>query len=198
MKRSIILCVLVAFVAGACGPNGASNMQEAGATADAKMETARPALATTGSQASDVAATVAAAAGKVGGTMGAEAGKAAGTVQAQLNERLVARLWQWVETTDAATGTIKPGDSSAYTVTFVPGGAVAVKADCKLASGTFTADETAMKFDVKVSTTDACPEGSLADKFIEQLGQVESWTVDGKNLTLGLANNGGAMHFAAP
>ena len=58
---------------------------------------------------------------------------------------------------------------SDYTVTFVPGGSVAVKADCKTAGGTYTADDTRLIFDLKVISTDACAEGSMADAFIEQM-----------------------------
>ncbi len=51
MKRSILMCLLVGYVAVACGPDKPGNMEEAGATADAKLATAGPAMATTRSQA---------------------------------------------------------------------------------------------------------------------------------------------------
>ena len=73
-------------------------------------------------------------------------------------------------------------------MTFVPGGAVAVHADCKEVGGTFTSDTDTMQVDVKVTTTDPCPPGSLADTFVAQLTEVASWTVEGEYLTLVLAN----------
>ena len=193
MKRNLMLVVFgVALITGACGrQNGAGNLEQAGATADAS-------LATAGAQAGDAAATAAAAAAPAVGTAGAVVGDAASSVEARINERLVARVWQWQETTDSAGASTKPPISPNYTVTFIPGGSVAVKADCKTAGGTFTADDYQMMFTVKVATTEPCPAGSLADTFVEQLGRVDSWAVDGKFLALGLANNAGTMHFVSP
>lgn len=197
MKHSTAMFVVVALAATACGPSGAGNLQDAGATADANLATAGPAVETAGAEAGDVAATAAAGAGKIGATMGAAADDASATAQAMLDNRLVARVWQWVETTGTAGGTTTPADPSVYNITFLPGGAIAVKADCKLVGGTYTADETAMTLDVEVTTTDACAADSLADAFVAQLEQVASGIVGDDALTLGLADDGGTMRFEA-
>jgi heat shock protein HslJ len=136
-------------------------------------------------------------AGDAAGTAGAAAGEAATTVEARLDDRLLARVWQWQETTGTAGGPTRPEDASAYTVTFVPGGAIAVQADCRQAGGTFTSDTDTMQVDVKVTTTDPCASGSLADTFVAQLTEVAAWTVEGENLTLVLAGDAGTMHFRA-
>ena len=176
MKQHILMLGLLAMVGGACrspGPEGADSLQEAGATADDAVATAGSNLATAGSEAGDAIA---------------------GAAQ-DIENRLSAQVWQW----EGSTG---PGDSSTmspmpsdYTVTFVPGGSVAVKADCKTAGGTYTADDTRLIFDLKVISTDACAEGSMADAFIEQLQKSDTYLVEGEELTIGLVNNEGAMNF---
>jgi heat shock protein HslJ len=189
------MITLTALIAAGCSSGGAQNLQQAGATADAQLATAGPSMATTRAKAGDAAATAGAAAAPAAATLSTEAGGMVNSVEAKLNERLVARIWQLSDMTDAAGGTTKPGDPSAYTVTFVPGGTVAVKADCKTLGGTFTAADTVMKLDVKVTTTEVCPAGSLADRFVEALGMTASWQVDEKRLTLTLAENAGTLHF---
>ena len=73
-----------------------------------------------------------------------------------------------------------------------------VFADCKEAAGTYTADDAGvMTLNVKVTTTDACADGSLADGFVEAIGRIATWTLDGTDLTLGLADGAGTMRFAA-
>jgi len=181
----MLMVACVALLAAACGSTGPSNLEQAGAIADAKLETAGPAAATLGARAGDAA-----------GTAGVVAGQAATAVEAGFDDRLVARVWQWQETTGTA-GYTAPEDSSSYTVTFVPGGAVAVRADCKQAGGTFTSDTDTMQVDLKVTTTDPCASGSLADTFVAQIAEVVSWAVEAENLTLVLADNAGTMRFTA-
>lgn len=176
MKQRILMLGLLSLFAGACrspGPEGADNLQEAGATADVAVATAGSNLATAGSEAGDAIAGAA----------------------KDIEDRLSAQVWQW----EGSTG---PGDSSTmvpvpsdYTVTFVSGGSVAVKADCKTAGGTFTADESRLIFDLKVISTDACAEGSMADSFIQQLQKSDTYLVEDGEMTIGLVNNEGAMNF---
>ena len=176
MKQRMLLLGLLVIVAGACrnaAPEKANNLQEAGATPDVAIATAGSNMATAGSN----------------------AGAAVAGVAKDIEDRLSAQVWQW-------EGSMGPGDSntmvpdpSAYTVTFVPGGSVAIKADCKTAGGTYAADESSLVFDLKVISTDACAAGSMADTFIAQLQKADTYLVEDGQLTIGLVNDEGTMNF---
>lgn len=197
MKQRILMIALATLLVSACNKSPDA-MQSAGATADARMATAGPVIETAGAQAGNAAGTAAVMAGHAGGTVGAMAGDAGAAAKAMIENRLIARVWEWRETSVDGGATTQSPDPAQYTLTFAPGGAVAVTADCKKAAGTYTADEAgAMKLDVKVTTTDPCATGSLADVFVEEIAQIDTWRVDETSLTLGLANAAGTMRFTA-
>jgi heat shock protein HslJ len=198
MHRQILSLALILLVAAGCGSDAPDNLQQAGATADANLATVGPAAATVGANAADAAATAAAEAGQAQATVGAAAGGALDTLEARINDRLVARVWQWTETSEPPSSVVTPTDPGVYTITFLPGGSLAVKADCKTAGGTYVAGETSMRLDIKIATTEACLADSLADTFLDELSKVTTWNVEGEFLTLGMADDAGTIKLEAP
>jgi len=198
MKHNLRLLTLtgMALLLGACQPS-ADTMQEAGATADARVASVAPALETTGAEVGDAASTAGAMAADAGGTVVSMAGDAGAAAQDMMNDRLTARVWEWQGTVATDGSATKSPDPAQYTLTFAAG-ALAVMADCKEAAGTYDADETGtMSVHVKVTTTDECGAESLADAFVDQLGQVATWQVDETALVLGMADGTTTMNFSA-
>ena len=109
---------------------------------------------------------------------------------------LAGTTWELVRITDPMTVT-EVAQPSAYTLAFLESNAVAVKADCNRARGTFTDNEAgAMTITVGAMTRVACPSGSLSDTFIKQLGFVRTGFIQDGHLFLDLMADGGTLEFA--
>jgi heat shock protein HslJ len=123
-----------------------------------------------------------------------EATGAAGGLPAEV----VGTAWQWTKTGMNDDSTFEPTDPAQYTVTFAEDGTVSVQADCNMAAGTYEADATTLSIAMGPMTLAMCPEGSLSDTYIQQLGQVGGWMMDGADLVLLLKFDSGSMMHAAP
>ncbi|HMN29437.1 MAG TPA: META domain-containing protein [Caldilineaceae bacterium] len=86
-------------------------------------------------------------------------------------------------------------DPSKYTLTLQPDGKVALQADCNRGGGAYTLDAAAISIEVAVMTRMACPEGSLADKFVKELNAARTYVMDGEDLVLDLFADSGNMRF---
>ncbi len=78
--------------------------------------------------------------------------------------------WQWVNFRDAKQDYSVTGSEN-YTISFLPDGAVAVRADCNNGSGSYSVDGSSLNISILVTTAAACGEGSLGDVFLEHLNQ---------------------------
>jgi heat shock protein HslJ/predicted small lipoprotein YifL len=107
------------------------------------------------------------------------------------SDGMVGVPWQWANTDGQAT----PNPQN-YILEFMPDGAVAVKADCNNASGTYTIAAQNIAIILGPMTMAACPEGSLSDQFVANLGQVRTWELANEQLNLGL-DGAGTMQFTA-
>jgi heat shock protein HslJ len=101
--------------------------------------------------------------------------------------------WQWQSTQTAGGASVIAADPSRYTVTFLPDGSLQVRADCNQVLGTYTVSASKLMIQLGPSTLVACPPDSQADAFLAGLGQVATYALNGPNLELGLAPNGGQM-----
>jgi heat shock protein HslJ len=107
--------------------------------------------------------------------------------------------WQWVgsTTTVPASQTTVP-DPSNYTLTFKNGGAVSIKADCNVITGTYTQNGTSLTINTAgASTLAICPPGSLDKVFLAQLGLVASYETISNGIRLNFANNAGSMQMGS-
>lgn len=108
-------------------------------------------------------------------------------------DALEGTTWQWVNFRDAKQDYSVEGP---YTIQFLPGGQIAVVADCNNASGSYAVDGNNVTISILVTTAAACAEGSLGGPFIEHLNFAGTYTIDGTTMLIDLMADGGTMTFA--
>lgn len=125
------------------------------------------------------------------GTGETEATQPPPTTDPMPSDSLVGVPWQWASTDGQET----PNPQN-YIVEFMDDGMVAVKADCNNASGSYTIAAQNITIMMGPMTMAACPEGSLSDQFVANLGQVRTWQVENGTMSLGM-EGAGTMQFTA-
>jgi heat shock protein HslJ len=108
---------------------------------------------------------------------------------------LTGATWQLTRVISTTGSAVGPDDSSKYTVAFGDDWRVTVKADCNQGGGPYEVQDRALKIGPLISTLAACPDGSLSEGFLNSLGIAESYSITDGVLSIGLANDGGALEF---
>ena len=105
---------------------------------------------------------------------------------------LTSYIWELLE---LQTGDM-PDDPTRYTVQFLDDGRLVAQADCNTALGTYTQDGSE-QFTITMGamTLALCPEGSLSDQFVQELGQVEALAFTESGELLLMETAGGALRF---
>jgi heat shock protein HslJ len=156
-------------------------LQAAGTQISGAVQTAGPTIAAAGTQ-------VVGAIQTAGPTLAA-AGQAAGFAA------VLGQTWAWQSTKGPQGPPQTPNAGATYTVKFNLDGTLHLVADCNSGSGTYTLSGTALTITVGAMTRAACPPGSMSDTFVQQLGQVSDYAIEGELLNLTLAD-GSTMSFA--
>lgn len=104
--------------------------------------------------------------------------------------------WKWTTSQFSDGKTNTPSDPNQYLLTFNAEGTVSIKADCNQVGGTYTTEGNQLTITVGPSTLVACPEGSLGDEYVRQLGLVSSYFLKDGNLILEFRFDSGSMTFA--
>ena len=102
--------------------------------------------------------------------------------------------WRWIGFEGMDDSSLEVDDPSRYTLTFRVDG-VAVQADCNRGRGTFDLEGSSITFGPIATTLMACPEGSIADRYLRNLGDVRSWLIQDGHLFLSLMMDAGIMEF---
>ena len=108
-------------------------------------------------------------------------------------EKLTGPTWQLSSVTEkvpAFQGVVPPEEQSRYNTTFNEDGTAAIKADCNNVVATYTTEETNISIVPGPSTLAACPDDSLADKFVAGLSSATTYNVRPSGLTLYILNEG--------
>jgi para-nitrobenzyl esterase len=105
-------------------------------------------------------------------------------------------VWKWQGTLYNNDTRIEPTDPSRYTILLMPEGHLSVHLDCNAGGGRYTLDGSSLTLEVTHATMAACPPGSLAEKFIEDLAAVKIAFVRDGDLYLDLMYDTGTMKFA--
>ncbi len=105
-------------------------------------------------------------------------------------------IWEWLGTSSAGEFT-SSGDPAFYQLEFLADGTASLKADCNYMTATYTTDgETSMTITLGVTTLMACPEGSLAELYMQQLSSTTEYSFETiGNLNLALSD-GSTMVFS--
>ncbi len=121
---------------------------------------------------------------------------AAGTAAQAAPSELTGVVWQWQQTGMNDDSVTTPADPATYTLEFLPSGRLNVQADCNGGSSSYTLDGSQLTIGPIALTRMACPADSLDSVFVQQLGEVASYLMDGNNLVLELKMDSGGMTFA--
>ena len=106
-------------------------------------------------------------------------------------------IWQW-EQFEGGDGTvITPSAPARYSLSFLPEGKLAIQADCNRARGSWSAQDSQLELTVGGMTRAMCPQGSLSNDFVEDLGYVRSHVFRDGKLYLSLMADAGIMTFVA-
>lgn len=209
--RYVILLTLAAALLAGCGALPPLMPNAAGPTAAVAPTEAAPELAPTEVAAQPVATEAAAAApaatapAEQAATTPAATEAATAAPEAQTtpvveppagDNPLVGTVWEWAALikTQPAMQSVVP-DPSSYAVTFTGDGQMQIKADCNNAQATYTLENDALAVTLGAVTRAACPPGSLSADFLTHLSAVAAFEMDGSDLILRLADDGGSMIF---
>jgi heat shock protein HslJ len=106
-------------------------------------------------------------------------------------------VWELVELQTGPNSSATPDDPLKYTIGFNDDGTVSIVADCNVGSGTYTVDRSKIAIKVGPMTLAACPEDSLSDQWIKDLGQVVTLSInDASELVLNLPADAGFIRLA--
>ena len=109
---------------------------------------------------------------------------------------MVGPTWQWTHLNEnhPKSQSVIP-DPENYTLTLADDGTFTAKADCNQVSGTYDLQGDSLTITPGPSTRAACGADSLDQQFVSLLHAVSNFTLDGSDLTLGLAADAGDMGF---
>jgi len=111
---------------------------------------------------------------------------------------IVGSTWQWQELAGGDGSITTVDDPARYTIEFRDDGTVAVRADCNSGFGTYREAGGGLEISVTGVTRAACPEGSLADLYVRDLGFVRTYVLEEGTLHMNLmADAGNLVHRAA-
>ncbi|MFM9108473.1 MAG: META domain-containing protein, partial [Chloroflexota bacterium] len=111
--------------------------------------------------------------------------------------RLEGVTWVWEGVQFMDDSSLMPDDPGRYSLTFLPDGTLAIKADCNRGAGTWSVDNETVDLEVGALTKMACPEDSLADRFVQGVNEVNSGVFRNGRLFLALPVDSGIHAFAA-
>lgn len=118
-------------------------------------------------------------------------------VEGQTGGDLVGTLWGWTHTEYSNDTVVEADDPSRYTVRFEPDGTALIMLDCNSGSATYTQDEGgSLSFGPIISTRMACPEGSQANVFAQDLEKAVTYLMVGDQLAVSLVVDTGIMFFS--
>lgn len=108
---------------------------------------------------------------------------------------LSGKIWQWLRLEMSDGTTTDSPNPPAYTVEFLADGVISGQADCNTMGGTYTLDGSALTIKVTQMTMMACPEGSMADVFVQRLNETATYVIQNGALFLNLTLDSGNMVF---
>jgi heat shock protein HslJ len=107
----------------------------------------------------------------------------------------LAGTWRWVGFSSGKER-LSIGTPDRYTLEFLPGDRIALKADCNRAAGGVTFGEAgAIKIGPMAMTRAMCPPGSLGDRFAQAVERATHWSIHDGALLLEQPADSGTLRF---
>jgi heat shock protein HslJ len=105
--------------------------------------------------------------------------------------------WQLVSIDARHRGVTAPDDGTKYTLSFGKDKRALIRADCNRGVASWhSTQETDLEFGAPRMTKMQCPEGSMHERFVNDLGYVRSYSYEDGHLFLSLSDEGGTLEFA--
>jgi heat shock protein HslJ len=119
--------------------------------------------------------------------------------QGQLRYRptLTGVVWEWQDVRGGDDSLVAPSHPHDYTLAFMPDGELHILAGCVRTPGSYTVDGSMLELSFDGPTRSECGSGSLAERYLRDLGDVSSHVFRDGNLYLALRADAGIMAFAA-
>jgi heat shock protein HslJ len=120
---------------------------------------------------------------------------APGATDSTLSPHVLEVTWQWTRmTTPLEQFDVAPPAN--YTIYFGSDGRVALKADCNRGTGRYSVSpDRRLTFGSIALTRMMCPEGSLSDRFVKEVGRAKSYFMKDGELFLELPVDSGTLRF---
>jgi len=126
----------------------------------------------------------------------AEAQPATPAAQAAEAGALAGTAWRLVKIMSMDDTTYTPDDPTLYTLEFGGDGVAKVKADCNVASGSWTSESAGqLQFGVMAATMAECAPGSLHNRYMSQFEWVRSYVLENGHLFLSTMADGAIIEF---
>jgi len=106
-------------------------------------------------------------------------------------------VWSWQGTQMSDDARLAPDAPERYTLQFLPGGTVSVRADCNRGNASYVRNGNALGFGPIALTRMMCPPGSRDGEFLKGLGAVSGLLFRGSDLVLTLKVDSGSMRFTS-
>ena len=117
-------------------------------------------------------------------------------ISAASDSEIVGVVWKWVKFLGGDDTTIIVDDPEKYALELLPDGQVRIQADCNMLSGTYKLDGAAgITLELGPTTLAECEPGSLYDEYLEMLGWVRTYVLEGDQLVLNMMADGGDLFF---
>ena len=104
-------------------------------------------------------------------------------------------VWSWQATQMSDDAKYVPDAPDRYTLEFLPGGRVNVRADCNRGGASYVRNGNAIDIGPVALTRMMCPPGSRDAEFLKGLGNVSGLLFRGNDLVLTLKVDSGSMRF---
>jgi heat shock protein HslJ len=105
-------------------------------------------------------------------------------------------VWKWEQFLGSDDTKVVVDDPTKYTLEFLAEGQVAVQADCNSGGGVYTVEGSQLTIEIQRLTRAMCLPGSLSEQYLQYLGEVVSYVLDGDKLALSLRYDSGIMTFS--
>lgn len=105
-------------------------------------------------------------------------------------------VWAWQSSLYNDGNNATPEEPGNYTVEFLSGGNLSVKADCNMVSGEYSVEESSISIEITASTLVACEPGSLSDQFIKDLTAAALYFFQDESLFIDMKFDRGTMNFS--
>jgi len=105
--------------------------------------------------------------------------------------------WRLKEIQETSEKTITIDDPEKYTLEFMPGGKVAIRADCNYGRGAYEVQGQQLTIDINTLTKAMCPLDSLSEMYVRLLNEATSYVMLDGELFISYGIDGGILKFVS-